>query len=343
MNEAPSTLIIGPSWIGDLTMAQSLFMLLKQRQPDVQIDVLAPTWSYPLLARMPEVAQPLDMPLRHGEFGLKRRYEVSQQLPRDYQQAIVLPNSFKSAFIPLFARIPQRTGWRGEMRFGLLNDIRKLDKAKLPLMVQRFAALALPKHETLADNYPRPRLQTSEAETQLALQAHHLDRDKPILALCPGAEYGSAKRWPTEYYAEIANARLSEGWQVWILGSAKEATLAAEIQMATQGRCSNLSGSTSLAEVIDLLSQASMVLANDSGLMHIAASLQRPLIAFYGSTHPNFAPPLCEQAKIMWLDLSCSPCRKRECPLSHLACLREIKPAQVLQEMEILESESAYC
>ncbi len=317
-------------------MAQSLFTLIKQRQPHTLIDVLAPAWSAPLLARMPEVNQALTMPLGHGQFHLKQRYRIAKQLPRSYQQAIVLPNSFKSALIPWFARIPQRTGWRGEMRVGLLNDMRLLDKTRLPQMVQRFAALALARDEILSD-VPKPSLQVDEVSRQHTLVKHGLPTQPAILALCPGAEFGSAKCWPASHYAALARTKLDQGWQVWIIGSPKDHTIAAEIQHATQQRCRNLAGQTTLAEAIDLLSLATIVVANDSGLMHIAAALARKVIACYGSTDPQFAPPLTPHARVLWQGLACSPCRQRVCPLGHRACLYDITVPQVLAAMDDLE------
>lgn len=243
-NNPQKILIIGPAWVGDMVMAQTLFKLLKQRYPQVIIDVLAPAWSAPLLSRMPEVAQFLVLPFKHGEFKFRERYQFAQQLKSShYDQAIILPNSFKSAFIPFFANIPIRTSWRGEMRWFLLNDIRYLNKEKLPLMIERFMALALNKNETIPKPYPRPTLVISANERDQALNKHQLTvTQKPILALCPGAEFGPAKRWPAEYYGEIANKKLAEGWDVWIFGSAKDQAEAEIIQKITQNACVDLTG-----------------------------------------------------------------------------------------------------
>lgn len=202
-------LIVGPAWVGDMVMAQSLFKLLKQRDPQVVIDVLAPVWSLPLLARMPEVSSPIVMPIGHGQLKWGERYRLGKQLRANrYDQAIVLPNSFKSALIPWWANIPRRTGWRGEMRYGLLNDMRSLDKSQYPLMIERFMALGLNPHEKLPTDYPLPELNISTESQQAALTRHHLSYPKRrILALCPGAEFGPAKQWPAEYYADIANEK----------------------------------------------------------------------------------------------------------------------------------------
>jgi len=329
-------LIVGPAWVGDMVMAQCLFKLIKQRQPETQIDVLAPAWSLPLLARMPEVKNAIVMPLGHGQLDLKTRYRLGKQLrAAHYDQAMVLPNSFKSALVLWFARIPRRTGWRGEMRWGVLNDIRYLDKKRYPLMIERFMALALDKNEKLPANYPLPELQISAASQQEALTNHHLTSPThPVLALCPGAEFGPAKRWPEEYYAAVANAKLQEGWDVWLFGSPKDQETTNKIMQLTQNRCVNLSGKTSLAEAVDLLSLSTCVVSNDSGLMHIAAALRKPLVAVYGPTSPTFTPPLHDAAKILQLSLECQPCFQRECPLKHQRCMRDLLPQQVLTAMQ---------
>ena len=212
-------LIVGPSWVGDMVMAQCLFKLLKLRHPKIVIDVLAPAWSEPLLARMPEVSKAIIMPLGHGELALKKRFQLGRMLANTYSEAIILPNSFKSALIPWFANIPKRTGWRGEMRYVLLNDLRILNKSRYALMIERFLALGLAPNETLQKPYPLPSLYISEASQKKALLKHQLVYpEAPILALCPGAEFGPAKRWPEEYYAEMANEKLNQGWQVWMFG-----------------------------------------------------------------------------------------------------------------------------
>lgn len=328
-------LIVGPAWVGDMVMAQCLFKLLKQRDPHVEIDVLAPAWSLPLLARMPEVAEAIVMPVGHGSLALGERYRIGKSLrPKKYQQAIVLPNSFKSALIPWWAKIPVRTGWLREMRYGLLNDIRRLDKSRYPLMIEQFMALGLPSQESLPNEYPLPELKISAESLANTLQKHQLKCDQqPILALCPGAEFGPAKRWPEEHYAEVAKEKLQAGWQVWLFGSAKDQAVTARIMELTEHACVDLAGKTKLEEAVDLLSVASAVLSNDSGLMHISAALQKPLIAVYGPTSAAFTPPLHQQSKVITLSLSCQPCFRRICPLEHHRCMQELSPEKILTAM----------
>lgn len=337
MPDTHAILIIGPAWVGDMVMAQVLFRLLKQQQPDCAIDVLAPAWSAPLLARMPEVRASFDLPLAHGEFGFGKRRTLGHSLRGQYQQAILLPNSWKSGLIPLFARIPKRTGWRGEMRYGLLNDIRTLDKERYPLMIERFAALALPDGAPLPAKLPHPLLHIDTGERDAGLHKHTLSLDRPVLALCPGAEFGPAKRWPEQHYSIVAKTRIAAGEQVWIFGSDKDAPVGEAIRAglpeSQRPSCHNLAGKTTLAEAIDLLSCASAVVSNDSGLMHIAAALDRPLVAVYGSSSPQFTPPLSHAVEVVRLGLDCSPCFKRECPLHHLHCLTHLHPETVLEAL----------
>lgn len=330
------TLIIGPAWVGDMVMAQSLFKFLKQKDPRITIDVLAPAWTCSLLACMPEVNSAIEMPITHGELKLKARYHIAKRLrSQHYSQAIVLPNSFKSALIPYWAKIPQRTGWRGEFRHLLLNDLRRLDKNRYPLMIEQYMALALSADDELPAQYPYPEFTVAAQVKEAALNKLQLQLSgRPILALCAGAEFGPSKRWPEEFYAEIAKQKLAEDWDVWLFGSRNDCAIAQTIMQLTDNRCENLTGRTDLAEGIALLSMVSGVISNDSGLMHIAAALHKPLIAIYGSTSPAFTPPLSDEAKILKLNLDCQPCFKRDCPLKHHRCLRDLTPSMVLAAID---------
>ena len=329
-------LVIGPAWIGDMVMAQSLFKLIKQRRPQAQIEVVAPAWAESLLARMPEVAQAFSLPVGHRQLGLGSRWELGRQLrDRKYEQAIILPNSFKSALIPVFAAARRRTGLLGEYRWGLLNDIRRLDKQKLPRRVDSYIALALEAGEPMPAVVPYPSLTVSPSDAKATLEKFSVEHPSgPVLGICPGAEYGPTKQWPASYYAEVANNKLKQDWQVWLFGSGKDVPITEEIQALTDGRCLNLGGRTSLDECIDLMSLLTTVVTNDSGLMHVAAGLGRDLVAIYGCTSPEHNPPLHSRATILYLGLDCSPCYQRECPLGHLNCLRQLQPTQVLESLD---------
>lgn len=336
---ATKVLIVGPSWVGDMVMSQSLFIYLQHTRPGVEIDVLAPAWSKPILARMPEVNRTIVAPTAHGELGLGKRRQLGVALRKQrYDQAILLPNSLKSALIPFFARIPLRTGWRGEMRYGLLNDLRRLDEAALPLMVQRFVALAQDPTEALPQELPPPQLVVDKGVARECLARFGLTPDQPILALCPGAEFGAAKCWPLDYYADIARRYLARGWQVALYGSANDSAVTGQILTACQShpRCFDLAGRTQLAEAVDLLSLSALVLSNDSGLMHIASALACPVLVIYGPTSASFTPPLSPRAEVILPDIECAPCFQRECPLGHHRCMRDTLPEQVAAKLDAM-------
>ena len=332
-------LVVGPSWVGDMVMAQSLFRILKDQDDplnrETQITVLAPNWSEPVLARMPEVAKVEIMPIGHGRMELKTRYRLGRRFrSKKFDQAIILPGSLKSALIPWFARIPKRTGFLKEPRFGLVNDLRTLEPKQLPLNVQRYAALGFdashPPSDRAIQSPPNPKLHILTRERAATLQRFNLTTDTPILALCPGAEYGPAKQWPAKHFAAVAKTKLSQGWQVWIFGSAKDQKIANEINEIAGGGCQSLTGATSLGEAIDLLSLCRYVVTNDSGLMHVAAAVGCEVVAIYGSSSDQFTPPLTERCHKMSIDIDCRPCFKRHCPLGHTNCLVKLDPNRVL-------------
>ena len=338
-------LIIGPSWVGDMVMSQSLYITLKKQRPDMELHVMAPRWCLPLLARMPQVDQAIEMPLGHGDFKLAARWKLGRELKQNqYTQAIVLPNSLKSALIPLFAQIPKRTGWKGESRYGLLNDLRNNKKA-FPLMVQRYIALAFARQKMRSEKdileIPYPALQVDKAQQQAAISRLSVNLDKPVLGLCPGAEFGPSKRWPEAHYAAIAKQWIADGGEVWVFGSQKDQPVANTIRQylpeGLQTHCRLLAGNTSLTEAIDLLAACTTVVSNDSGLMHIAAAVNTPLVAVYGSTSPGYTPPLSQKVQIVHTDIECRPCFKRECPYDHLKCLKELQPNQVWQALLALK------
>lgn len=338
-------LVIGPSWVGDMMMSQALYRLLKAADPERPIDVLAPDWSLPLLELMPEVRHGWEMPLGHGQLELLARYRMARQLRQSgYEQAIVLPNSLKSALIPYWAKIPKRTGWRGEMRYRLLNDVRILDKQAYPLMVQRFLALGLESGAALPQPLPNPYIEIDAKLVAQTLANYELNTDRPIIALCPGAEFGPAKQWPEAHFAALAQHKIDDGYQVFLLGSANDQAVVQRIidtlPAAAQQLCNNLAGKTKLADATLLMAAAAAVVCNDSGLLHIAAALNKPLIAIYGSTSPKFTPPLADRVAIQSLAVDCGPCFQRSCPLDNLKCLTGIKPSRVINCLdELLEAQ----
>jgi heptosyltransferase-2 len=325
-----------------MMMAQSLMISLKQQNPNVIIDVLAPSWTQALTSRMPEVSEAILSPFKHGNFGLIARLKLGRELKkRQYDEAYILPNSFKSALVPFFARVPKRIGWCGEARFGLLNSIRFLDKKAYPLMVQRFSALAYPVKSPLGKIIHKPKLVLHPDQVAKTLENFGLTQselaDKKIMAICPGAEFGPSKRWPESHFVNLINELGNKGWTIWLFGSEKDKLIRDDIISKIKNPCLDFVGKTSLDQAIDLLSVVQGVVTNDSGLMHIACALEKPVVAIFGSTSTNFTPPLgAEKVKILQLSLPCSPCFKRICPLGHHQCMQNIMPEKVIKAVDTL-------
>ncbi|MGI4985487.1 MAG: lipopolysaccharide heptosyltransferase II [Janthinobacterium lividum] len=328
-------LVIAPNWIGDALMAQPLFSLLKRLHPKLTLDVVAPASVAPVLERMPEVDTVHGTDLAHGRLQwMARRHLAAELRDNAYDVAYVLPNSFKSALIPWLAHVRLRVGYRGEHRYGLLNVIHAAPskKRERPPMVAQYAALAYAPGATLPETLPTPRLDLDLNEGARVSHRFTLDTRVPLVVFCPGAEYGPAKRWPPEHFARLAILlRQSFPYAQFVaLGAQKDAPIAqAIVDQAPFVR--NLCGQTALGEACALIGRAALVVSNDSGLMHVAAALRRPLVALYGSTDPRHTPPLSDSAQVQWLHLECSPCFARECPLGHLNCLRQLAPEQVFE------------
>ena len=321
-------LIVAPSWVGDAVLSEPLIAVLREPLQEPSIDVLAPHWCAPVYARMRGVAAVVESPFRHGELSLGRRRLLAQDLrARSYAIAFVLPNSFKSALIPWLARIPRRIGYAGEMRRALLTDARRLDRRSLVRLVDRFVALAVPPGR-LIPTPPAPVLVPDVAKAGAAVRELGLSTRRPIAVLCPGAEFGPAKRWPAEHFVALARRLLDDGFAVWLMGSPNDQAAASPIAGAVP-EARDLTGRTDLGAAIDLLSLASVVVSNDSGLMHAAAGVGRPLIALFGSSSPEYTPPLSPLARVARIEIVCSPCFQRECPLGHFKCMRELDPAEV--------------
>jgi heptosyltransferase-2 len=304
-------LVVAPNWIGDALMAQPL--LTKLKQSGATLDVLAPDWVAPVARRMAEVDEVIAVPFRHGALNLGSRWRLARTLARrGYDRAIVLPNSWKSALVPFLAGIPQRAGYVGEMRYGLLNSTLPNTKSPMPVHYARLAG------GEPVQPLPAPKLSVSDSE--IAETRGRFAIDPRYAVLCPGAEYGPAKRWP--YFKELAE-RI--GMPVVVLGSSNDREAAAGI------RGKDLTGRTTLDEAMQLIAGAALVVSNDSGLMHVAAALGRPQVALFGSSSPLHTPPASANARVLWLHLECSPCFARECPLGHFRCMKEISVEQVLR------------
>ena len=338
-DEAAGILVVGPAWVGDMVMSQVLYKRLRHRFPDRPIDVLLPRVTLPLVSRMAEVSRGVMMDATHGELRLSYRYGLGRRLSENgYQDAIVLPGSLKSALVPAFAGIPRRTGFLGEYRYFLLNDVRFLNEKLLPRMIDRFLVLADPPTADpvcAVDDYLPQLMTDADHQAELAVR-FSIPTDKSLLALCPGAEFGEAKRWPADHFANIAKRAVSAGNGVLILGGPGDVKIAGTVveKCGADPRVINLTGETTLLDVVDILAFCTSAVCNDSGLMHIAAADGTPLVAVYGSTTPSFTPPLDANATVIAKEMPCRPCFKRTCPLEHMECLRGLKPEQVWPEVD---------
>jgi heptosyltransferase II len=324
-----NSLVIAPQWIGDAVMTEPLLRRLKGRGERIAVGALP--WVAPVYRAMPQVDEVIELPFQHGGLQFKARRAIAGQVEGRFDTAYVLPNSLKSALLPFLASIPRRVGYLGEARVGLLTHRLKNPKARPP-MVAFYSALSGEK-EGLENDRPQLQLpagQVSAALAALALQAGGYD------VFAPGAEYGTAKRWPAIHFAELARTL---DVPVVLLGSGKEAELCQEIAGAAgHGTCLNLAGKTPLLQAFALIAAARAVVSNDSGLMHVAAAFGVPQVAVFGSSSPLHTPPLNDKAQVLWLKqdagyqppLDCSPCFQRECPLGHTRCLYDITPQRVL-------------
>ena len=323
-------LIVAPAWIGDMVMAQSLVAALKARDPDGAVDLIAPPWTAPLGERMPGVRESLVIDQAHGRLDLLHRLEVGRGLRGRYDLAIVLPRSLKSALVPFAAGVRRRRGYLGEMRYVLLTEPRALDKARLPRTIDQFTALAGSSGEAPSVRDP---VLTADPEAARALALRFgLDLSRPVIALCPGAEYGPAKQWPENHVADLGRRLLAEGHDLWVFGSPKEQALGESLVSrigAPPGRAVTFAGRTKLLESLDLMSLATGVVSNDSGLMHVAAALGLPVVGVYGSTSPGVTPPMGRHVAVAQIELACRPCFERTCPLGHLDCLNRLTPELV--------------
>jgi heptosyltransferase II len=326
-------LVIAPAWVGDLVMSQTLFkMLKKQYSVNLQLDVFANSWTKGLLLRMDEVSNVIENPFGHGKLALFKRMKLGLSLRKSkYNQVIVLPNSLKSAIMPFFANIKKRTGFIGEARYGLLNDIYKLDKKQLPRMIDRFCALV--NNGQLYKKIDFPYLNTDmqnqyELIEKLGIGKKLVSTYNKIVSFCPAAEYGLSKRWLPEYFTQLANMLVDEGYLILILGSYKDVNIGDDIlhDIKVPDMVINLCGKTDLVDTVDILALSRHVVTNDSGLMHVACAVGVNVIAVYGSSSPDFTPPLSNHAQILRVPLNCSPCFERNCKYGHYNCLKMITP-----------------
>lgn len=332
-------LVIGPSWVGDMVMAQALFKMIIEQMPSAQIDVIAPSWCLDVTKRMPEINKGIISPVKHGELGIMKRFQLAEWLrPNKYDQAIILPRSWKSALIPWFAGIPRRTGYRGEVRYLLINDMRSYSASILGQTVRKYVALGA-LHNKISDiNYPS--LSVSAENQKKLIKYLGMEKNKPTLAIMPGAEYGPAKRWPANYFSKIVCHYLSSDWNVIILGSKKDRKIAVNIKNTMKDTSTknlhDITGKTSLEDVIDILAFSDIALTNDSGLMHIAAAVETPLLALYGPTSPDLTPPLSTKAKVLRKNVGYDSKRIGTGREGYHPSLLDLTPDEVLHDLHKL-------
>lgn len=330
LGQSPRILVVAPAWIGDVVISQSLLIQLRRRHPQARIDVLALAWCRPLLARMPEIDKILEFPADHGELRLSALWHLSRSVRKHgYDHAIVLRHNIKSALVPWLAGIPRRTSFLGEKRYGLLNDIRKLDRTRLASRVQEYLALGLQPNETLPTQPPYPSLRVDTAHYKALCSAYKLTTSRPVIGLAPGASYGPAKRWPVESHAALARELIGAGFDIWVFGSTHDQESGQFIADHAGRHALNLCGITSLDDAADLQSGVASLVGGDSGLTHLAASVAPSVVSLYGPTSPGYAPPLNANARQIYLSLKCSPCGQRTCPLGHNNCMTRIDVAPV--------------
>lgn len=333
----PRILVIAPHWIGDAVMSLPLITLIHTKFPNSSIDVLCTPWVGSIYRASPAVETIVERDFQHGALQWSLRRSTARELKKQaYDMAFVLPNSMKSALIPWLAGIPTRIGYQGEYRFGLINVSlpNPSRQARTPMM-EHYAKLLGGALDQISNpqNLPSPKLSIDSTLTQWARGRIEEIGGVPLYVFAPGAEYGSAKRWPTSHFAQLAN-QILEGnpdAKIIILGSRADHVLGQEIVQSTNlsDRIHNWCGAIRLDQSMALIAQSTCLISNDSGLMHIGAALSIPQIAIFGSSNPKHTPPLSPKAQIIWLGLDCSPCYQRTCPLGHLNCLNQIDSQRV--------------
>lgn len=332
------TLFIAPQWIGDAVMTEPLLRTLHRHGE--QITVAALPWVAPIYQHMDSVVHVHELPFVHGKLQWSARRALGRQWRGLFDRAYVAPNSFKSALLPWMAGIPERIGYHGESRYGVLTKrIPNPDPDRHPPMVAFYLGLSNGSGRDMGSM--RPVLQRPTEVVRETLQAYGL-RAGGYTVIAPGAEYGPAKMWPVHHVAALCQWA---GNPVVLLASAKERELCASIVDSALGaQVHNLAGITSLGQALDLISAARDMVSNDSGLMHVAAALGVPQVAVFGSSSPRHTPPLSDKAHVIWLAddphylpvLDCAPCFERTCRFGHTRCLNDIKPERVAQLLQSL-------
>ena len=337
MTESSSRILVVSDFsVGDIVMNHTLLRLLKQHEPGLEIDVIAPPMAQGLIERMPEVRKHFPLDVRSTRLLSREWLNACSDLRGEgYQQAILIPRSTSAAWLILFSKIKIRTGFK-QVRPGLIND----QRGGRPGNFHQKTTDLLPKEMPVPDHLPYPHLQTHEKEVAETASRFGMDiSNKPLIVLAPGASRWGTKKWPIEYFSQLSGM-LIEKYHVCVMGGEQEFALGRVISAEHPQDITNLCGKSSISEAVDVIAAAECVVANDSGLMHVAAAVGTPIVGIYGPTSPEAYPPLSDSKEICWENTLCSPCYMNQCPYGHHACMKEITPQQVLSRILKLVEES---
>lgn len=318
-------LIVAPAWLGDLIISLSFIKAIKKVHKNSQIDLLVNENLVDIAKHFPDISNVISSKTRHGKLSLLYRINLGYRLrKKNYIYCYILSNSLKSSITPFVAKIKHRVSYLGEFRYGLVNQIIK--------GIDRKAGMANRYLNLINTEY------TSELKPNIVPKIYNMnvidkfELNKNYIVFCPDAEFGPSKKWPVRKWVNLANI-LQSDYKVVFVGV--DTSMRSSLDKMKSDNCINLIGRTSLDEVTLILSQSICVVSNDSGLMHVAAALNIPIVGIYGSSSPKYTPPLAESDKkaIIYQNLSCSPCFKRKCPLGHLKCMEDISVDSVRQSV----------
>ena len=318
--------------VGDIVMNHTLLCLLKQHEPDLEIDVIAPPMAQGLIKRMPEVRRHFSLDVRSIRLLSRKWLDTCSDLRGEgYKQAILIPRSTSAAWLILFSKINIRTGFK-QVRPGLIND----QRGGRPGNFHQKTTDLLPKEMPVPDYLPYPHLQVDEKEIIETVGRFEIDiSDKSLIVLAPGASRWSTKKWPIEYFVQLSSM-LIEKYHVCVMGGDQEFALGQAISAEHPQDITNLCGKSSISEAVDVIAAAKCVVANDSGLTHVAAAVRTPIVGIYGPTSPEAYPPLSDSKAICWRNTLCSPCYMNQCPYGHHACMTEIAPPEIYEKLSNL-------
>ena len=324
-------LIIPQNWLGDIVMSQTLLKKIKSNNPKTSIDILVNSSLKNLVERMPEINKVIILDCNHRELGLFKRLRLAKEIKKSsYDRSIVLSRSLKSSLIPYFAKIPIRTGELGELRYLLINDLKEFSKESRRKTASRYISMYSDNNEELSENY-YPSLDSNSENIKNLSEKYDLKKDKKVIIFAPGAAFGPSKMWPVNKFRELGK-KLNNDFKILILGSTNEKSIGNDI--VTNKNMINLCGKTSIADAVDLMHISKFCVSNDSGLMHLAAATNTKSISIYGSTSPDFTPPLTKNKDIHYKGMSCSPCFEKKCKYGHYNCLVDIHSDDVFKSFK---------